>query len=240
MKEVTFEELFRQVHYCLEWKDLQKMRNENLKLELADMKDNMIESDEAVKKEFESNEPSFKVIWTTFQPIIIGKTKTIKNALVIMIAISEYTDNKKWSNLENAKDIDINNFKSIFGQELNYEFVYNKKPKMNKEDVQEFTDEIFINFKLRRNLNKYDALIVIISGHCDEGDVLVTSDGKYLPIDKIRSSFNSHEIESLKDCPKIFIIDVCSGDNIPQATNNTQTKGKKEKSKIMCMMTMAF
>ncbi|ETO00112.1 caspase-7 (C14 family), partial [Reticulomyxa filosa] len=133
-----------------------------------------------------------------------------------MIAISEYTNNDEWSNLESAKDTDINNFKSIFGQELNYEFVYNKEPKMNKEDVQEFIDDVFTNFKLRRNLNKYDALIMIISGHGDEGDVLVSSDGKYLPIDKIRSSFNSHEIESLKDCPKIFIIDVCRGDNISQ------------------------
>ncbi|ETO01433.1 hypothetical protein RFI_36007, partial [Reticulomyxa filosa] len=60
MKELIFEEPLRQVHNCLEWKDLQKTRNDNLKLELADMKENMIESDEAVKKEFENNEPTFK------------------------------------------------------------------------------------------------------------------------------------------------------------------------------------
>ncbi|ETO02011.1 hypothetical protein RFI_35427, partial [Reticulomyxa filosa] len=34
MKELTFEELLRQSYYCLKWKDFQKIRNENVKLEL--------------------------------------------------------------------------------------------------------------------------------------------------------------------------------------------------------------
>ncbi|ETO08158.1 hypothetical protein RFI_29232 [Reticulomyxa filosa] len=52
MKELTFEELLRQSYYCLEWKDIQKMRNEHIKLDLNNMKDNMIESDNDVKREF--------------------------------------------------------------------------------------------------------------------------------------------------------------------------------------------
>ncbi|ETN98216.1 hypothetical protein RFI_39294, partial [Reticulomyxa filosa] len=138
---------------------------------------------------------------------MIGKAKLIKNALVVMIAISEYEDNNKWPNLESAKDTDINNFKYIFGQELNYEFVYNKNPKMNKEDAQEFMAQLFVNFKLRRNMNNYDALIMIISGRGNERDVLVTSDGQYISINEIRSSFDCNQMESLKDYPKIFIID---------------------------------
>ncbi|ETO03160.1 hypothetical protein RFI_34250, partial [Reticulomyxa filosa] len=101
MKELTFEELFRQSHSCLERKDIQKMRNEHVKLDLTNMKDNIIESDRDLKREFKKNRPSFKIIWTPFQPIMIGKTKTIKNALVVMIAISEYNDNKEWPNLPN-------------------------------------------------------------------------------------------------------------------------------------------
>ncbi|ETO19405.1 hypothetical protein RFI_17817 [Reticulomyxa filosa] len=76
----------------------------------------MIETDEAMMKEFESNEPTFEIIWISFQqPIILGKTKTIKNTLVIMIAISEYDDN----NMEKSYKY----FKQLFEQELNYEIV---------------------------------------------------------------------------------------------------------------------
>ncbi|ETO01271.1 hypothetical protein RFI_36169, partial [Reticulomyxa filosa] len=106
MKELTVEELFRQSYTCLERKDFQKIRNENVKLELVNMKDNIIESDNDVEREFKENQPLFKIIWTPFQPIIIGKTKTIKNALVMMVAISEYIDNTKWSDLPNVKEKD--------------------------------------------------------------------------------------------------------------------------------------
>ncbi|ETO01295.1 hypothetical protein RFI_36145, partial [Reticulomyxa filosa] len=102
MKELSFEELLFQTYHCLESKAFQKINNENLKLQLVDLRNNIIESDEDVMKEFESNEPTFKIIWTSFQQsIILGKTKTIKNALVILIAISEYEDNNKWKNLKN-------------------------------------------------------------------------------------------------------------------------------------------
>ncbi|ETN97689.1 hypothetical protein RFI_39836, partial [Reticulomyxa filosa] len=122
MKELSFEELLRQTYHCLESKAFQKINNENLKLQLVDMRNNIIESDEDVMKEFESNEPTFKIIWISFQQsIILGKTKTIKNALVILIAISEYNDNDKWKNLKNVKEKDSKNFKQLFELELNYE-----------------------------------------------------------------------------------------------------------------------
>ncbi|ETO12158.1 hypothetical protein RFI_25219, partial [Reticulomyxa filosa] len=225
MKELTFKELLRQSYCCLEATDFQKINDENLKIHLVDMKDNILESDRDVEKEFESNEPLFKIRWTP----IIGKTKKIKNALIVMIAISEYEDNDKWCNLESVKDEDITNFKYIFEQELNYKFVCNEKPKMNKEDVQEFIDKLFIDFKLRRNLNNYDAFIMIISGHGDENDVLVTSEGDTMSINGIRASFDCNEMKSFRDCPKIFIIDVCRGNNTPHATDSTKTRGKKEK-----------
>ncbi|ETN97211.1 hypothetical protein RFI_40320, partial [Reticulomyxa filosa] len=133
MKELTFEELFRQAHNCLEWKDIQKMRNEHVKLDLTNMKDNIIESDKDVKKEFKKSQPSFKIIWTPFHPIICGKTKTIKNALVMMIAISEYNDNLKWPDLPNVKE-DVKNFRQLFKKELSYEFERNKSPQMTKTD----------------------------------------------------------------------------------------------------------
>ncbi|ETO35222.1 hypothetical protein RFI_01852 [Reticulomyxa filosa] len=220
MKEVTFEELFRQVHNCLEWKDLQKMRNDNVKLELADMNDNMIESDEAVKKEFESNKPFFKIKLTPFQhPIISGKKKTIKNALVIMIGISEYNDNKNGCNLPGVKEDDNENFKQLFEQELNYTFVCNPSPSMTKEDVLDFIDQVIRDHELRRNTKKYDGLITIICGHGDqgdEGDALVTSDGGSISIDEFRDPFDCNRMRSFKDFPKIFIIDICRSKSKPE------------------------
>ncbi|ETN99545.1 caspase-7 (C14 family), partial [Reticulomyxa filosa] len=185
-------------------------------------------------KEFENNEPTFKIRWISLQqPLMIGKAKSIKNALVIMIAISEYEDNKKWPNLESAKDTDINNFKYIFEQELNYEFVCNKEPKMNKDDVNEFLVDLIAGHKLHKNKKQYDALIIIISGHGDEGDVLVMSDGEYLSIDEIKSSFDCNRMRSLKDCPKIFIIDICRGMAFKQKKN-------KEKNKTIYITIMDF
>ncbi|ETO15543.1 hypothetical protein RFI_21820 [Reticulomyxa filosa] len=210
MKELTFEELLRQSYNCLELKHFQKMRNEFFKMQLVDMKNNIIESDEFVKKEFENNEPTFEIIWTLLQPITTGRTKIIKNALVIMIAISEYIDQNAWVNLDSVKDNDINNFKSIFSQELNYTFICNKKSKMNKEDVYEFLTDLVAKHKLHKNKK------------------IMMDDGKSISIDEIRALFDCNQMESLKDYPKIFIIDVCRGNNIPEAKNNIKTKGKRQ------------
>ncbi|ETO20793.1 hypothetical protein RFI_16424, partial [Reticulomyxa filosa] len=230
MEELTFKELLRQSYHCLETNDFQKINDENLKLQLVDMKDNIIRSDEDLKREFKPCESTFKICWVPVQPMI-GKTKIIKNALVVMIAISEYTDNTKWHNLPNVKKKDIKNFTKLFKQELKYKFVCNKEAKMNKEDVNEFLANLTVTHKLHKNEKKYDALIMIISGHGDKGDVLVTSDGKNMSINNIRTSFNSDEMESLKNCPKIFIIDACRGEHIPQPPKNTRTRGVIEKDK---------
>ncbi|ETO31606.1 hypothetical protein RFI_05515 [Reticulomyxa filosa] len=216
MKELTFEELLRQSHNCLELRHFQEMKNGRLRLELVNIVDDIIESDEDVKKEFENEEPTFKIIWTSFQQTIIGKTKTIKNALVIMIAISEYIDNTTWCNLPNVKEKDITNFKQLFEQELKYDVVCNQSSKMTKQDVQSFLIKLIANSELHENTHKYDGLIIIICGHGDDGNI-VASDGKLVSIDKIQSSFNCSELESFKDLPKIFIIDACRGENIPKS-----------------------
>ncbi|ETN98091.1 hypothetical protein RFI_39426, partial [Reticulomyxa filosa] len=97
---------------------------------------------------------------------------TIKNALVILIAISEYDDNNKWKNLKNVKEKDIKNFKQLFKQELDYEMVCNPSPKMTKDDVDEFIEQVKFNFKLRKNTSKYDGIIIIVCGHGENGNML--------------------------------------------------------------------
>ncbi|ETO02319.1 hypothetical protein RFI_35117, partial [Reticulomyxa filosa] len=82
-----------------------------------------------------------------------------------------------------------------------------------KSSSQVFTlkKQLIVTHKLHKNKEEYDALIMIINGYGDEEDVLVTSEGNFIPINEIRSSFDCNRINSLKDCPKIFIIDVCRG-----------------------------
>ncbi|ETO02948.1 hypothetical protein RFI_34462 [Reticulomyxa filosa] len=226
MKELTFEELLYQSYHCLERKDIQKMKNEHVKLDLTNIKDKIIESDNDVKREFKKNELSFKIILTPFQPIINGKTKTIKNALVIMIAISEYNDNTQWPNLPNVKEKDLKNFEQLFQKELNYTFEWSQSTQMIRQGVQSFLTKTIAKHDLHENTNKYDGLIIIICGHGEDGNMLVASDGKYISIDEMRASFNCYKMEAFKDLPKILIIDSCRGENIPKSYEIV-TRGNK-------------
>ncbi|ETO00696.1 hypothetical protein RFI_36744, partial [Reticulomyxa filosa] len=196
------------IYCCLSLQYFQKIKQENLTFEIFDINDNIIDSDEAVKQSFMMKEPSFKMLWRSLQQSIINeKHKIIKNALVVMIGISEYIDNTKYQNLSNVKDEDIKNFKELFGQELNYEFVCNQSPQTTKKDLQSFLDKLVANYDLHDNTHKYDGLIMIICGHGENENMLITSDGESLSIDEIRASFNCDKIKSFKDFPKIFIID---------------------------------
>ncbi|ETO02785.1 hypothetical protein RFI_34627 [Reticulomyxa filosa] len=96
-------------------------KNKQMNDNKEEQKENIIESDEVL--EFESNKSTFKIPWLQYLP----KTKTIKNALVMMIAIK-----------------------------LNYEFECNKSPQMTKTDVQSFLAELVVSHKLHKNTNKYD------------------------------------------------------------------------------------
>ncbi|ETO20143.1 hypothetical protein RFI_17076 [Reticulomyxa filosa] len=230
MKELTFEELLHQIHTYLKLEHFQ-MDNNFLKIQLIDMKNNIVKSDEAVRKEFERAEPSFGLRWN---PILIEKIKPIKNALVVMITISEYCDNEIWCNLPNVQK-DADNLRQLFEQELKYEFVHNKEFKMNKEDVAEFLEDVTIKHELAKNKRKYDALTIIILGHGDKRDALITSEGAYFPIDCIRSLFNCSKMESLRNCPKIFIINTCHGNTVPQFSDLIQAKGYATKqSNVHC------
>ncbi|ETN98996.1 caspase-1 [Reticulomyxa filosa] len=135
-----------------------------------------------------------------------------------MIAIGEYEEKSEYNSLKNVKD-DLINFRELFETTLKYEFVCKDKNKlkMTKDDVREFLDEVIYKFKLRKNLNGYDGLIFILCGHGDDGNVLVTSEGDSLSIDKIHSDFNCNEMSSLKDIPKIFIINACRGKKMPKS-----------------------
>ncbi|ETO00048.1 hypothetical protein RFI_37412, partial [Reticulomyxa filosa] len=162
----------------------------------------------------ELKELEFKEFYQSTNYLGLEK-KVIKNALVVMIAISEYTDNRIWSNLPDVRE-NIENFKRLFKDELHYTFVCNENAVMNKKDVFVFLTDVIMTHKLYKNTNNYDALIMIISGHGDKGDALIASDGSEISIYSIRSYFDCEHMISFQDYPKIFFIDISRGIIRPQ------------------------
>ncbi|ETO05055.1 hypothetical protein RFI_32340, partial [Reticulomyxa filosa] len=127
---------------------IRDMREKNLRLELADVKDNIITSDEAVEKEFKIRKPYFKI--QRSQPLRVPKV--IKNALVAMIAVCEY---KSFGELSAVKD-ELNDFQELFKKNLNYEFVHNEELYIDAKKIEDFTDNVAK--QLGENKNQYDAL----------------------------------------------------------------------------------
>ncbi|ETO01641.1 caspase 8-like protein, partial [Reticulomyxa filosa] len=225
LKELTFKELLVCSYNSLDNEEFNKLTT--MKMNIMDMNENVIDSDMHILNALENGKMVFKITWSPLQQSS-GKKKVIKNPLVVMIAISEYNEGFEWKNLKNVKERDVKNFKQLFEEELQYDFVSNNTPNMTQEEIKDYLDETILTKKLRKNVNKYDGLIMIICGHGDNGNVLVTSEGKAVSIDEIRASFDSYRMESLKDCPKIFIVDACRGRSAPHAI---ELRGFENKAK---------
>ncbi|ETO34184.1 hypothetical protein RFI_02910, partial [Reticulomyxa filosa] len=154
---------------------IRDMREKNLRLELADVKDNIITSDEAVEKEFKIRKPYFKDNIITSDEVVekefkirkpyfkivltpsqrsqpLRVPKVIKNALVAMIAVCEY---KSFGELSAVKD-ELNDFQELFKKNLNYEFVHNEELYIDAKKIEDFTDNVAK--QLGENKNQYDAL----------------------------------------------------------------------------------
>ncbi|ETO25597.1 hypothetical protein RFI_11541 [Reticulomyxa filosa] len=222
MKELTFKELMIQCYNNLEEEDFEKMTKEKLKMEIIDIKNGkIIESNEDIIKILKDNEPLFKINWISFKIESELNKKIIKNGLVIMININEYDDDN--NNISNDY---INNYRILFEKKLNYTLIYNEKLKMNKEDIKEYLIEIIINKKLRKNIYKYDCLIIIISGYINyQKNILITSNGNFISIyDHIFSLFQSFQY-----FPKLYIIDCCYIDNyVINIPNNIRIKKQQQ------------
>ncbi|ETO32222.1 hypothetical protein RFI_04895, partial [Reticulomyxa filosa] len=201
------------------WKNDLTKENISVIYDVIDLFVDYYSSDDSMAYMEEDERRELKLVPSSKSSNCLIVKKVIKNALVAMIAISEY-DNKEWENLPNVKEKDIKHFRELFKDELNYEFVCNKEPKMDKQDVQAFLSKLIYKYKLYKNSCNYDALIMIISGHGDKQDVLITSDGQKISVESIWSYFSYGIINSLKDHPKIFFID------IPRGERHPQTRGK--------------
>eukprot|EP01084_Bolivina_argentea_P232502 391856_1 len=151
-------------------------------------------------------------------------TTYIHNPLVIAIAIGKYDKHPKNSEVSgyifndlNAIDIDIRNIVQFFGGILKYKILpkYNIKRKIKtywkKKEVINLLKKQgkYLDQAVRKN--KHDALIVIVSGHGVQGNI-ITSDYKRINKDTVHRIF-SVDFPSLRYIPGIFIYDMCDGGN---------------------------
>jgi len=158
-----------------------------------------VENDALPKKQVENDPPTKMQV--EYDPL---PKKQVKNALVVMVGISEYQN--PYHHLENVKNKDVKNFRRVFEEEFKYKFVCTSNF-ITKSDLQDFFEiEVIYKHQLRKNTNKYDALIIIICGHGENNNSLVTSDGKQISIESIANEFNCESLESMMDCPKIFFL----------------------------------
>eukprot|EP01083_Nonionella_stella_P318491 1164435_1 len=147
----------------------------------------------------------------------------IQNAMVILIAIGEYDDNPHDADellqggLNNLHGIgqDIHNLHKLFGPKyLNYTIcpTYN----LNQTLKLHWTLEeiiLFMNEKavfLENNLDQFDGLIVVISGHGMKG-YICTSDCKMIEKLAIHRIFSQPHLP-LREIPRVFLYDCCDGE----------------------------
>eukprot|EP01084_Bolivina_argentea_P317695 550857_1 len=153
------------------------------------------------------------------------KRKYISNALVVIMGIGYYEleedlENPEISGVNDLDGVifDIKNVVDLFEETLNYTVMgaYNsdKSEKMfftEKEvmDLLQNSAEILENNLLQNNTNKFDALIVILSGHGWDQSI-VTSDYKLISKDAIHRYY-SVKYPITRSIPRIFMYDCCDG-----------------------------
>eukprot|EP01084_Bolivina_argentea_P005685 10726_1 len=154
----------------------------------------------------------------------------ITNALVIVIGIADYEEDDNKIDIPEINgtlpdldgiDRDIKHMVHLFHDQLNYdiypstylEAIKNEKgnPKQHwtEKELKDFlTDRAHY---LERNIEIYDGLIVIVSGHGIRGNIC-TSDLKKFSKLAIHRIFSSAHPKS-RNIPRLFVFDCCAGNN---------------------------
>eukprot|EP01084_Bolivina_argentea_P100228 180007_1 len=162
--------------------------------------------------------------------------KPMRNPMCLLLAIGNYQKNLVDKEFEGYVDdldvdIDIKNLLSLFRDELCYHVV----PKYKKDRKLDWTlNEIKTLLteqaaELARNLssndaNKYDGLIVVVSGHGLERH-LITSDYKLIEKNTIHRQFTQYYPVS-RMIPRVVIYDCCAGDEDRKGLPKNKNIGK--------------
>eukprot|EP01084_Bolivina_argentea_P261940 442842_1 len=174
------------------------------------------------------------------------KSLHITNAMVIVIGIGQYdydppdNDTEICGQLADLQgvDKDIENMITLFHNTLNYD-VYpeeyvddirnGRSPKTywTEKELHTFLMKNVIH--LEKNIENYDGLIVIISSHGIPG-YICTSDYRIFSKLALHRIFSANH-PKLRSIPRIFIFDMCSGDNQQEIRKSiSEPEGKEEET----------
>eukprot|EP01084_Bolivina_argentea_P209653 357074_1 len=215
---------------------------------------NKNESDNNKKESFFEYLVSVSVVTILLVLFIVGyyiyirrKRRYISNALVVIMGIGYYETDEDVKNPEinsvndlEAVILDIKNVVHLFDEILNYTVIgaYNsdKSEKMffTEKDVMnllQYSAEILKSNLLQKNINKFDALIVILSGHGWDQSI-VTSDYKLISKHAIHRYY-SVKYPITRDIPRIFIYDSCDGNQQRVRRTSTELIPKTECAKFV-------
>eukprot|EP01084_Bolivina_argentea_P058164 106214_1 len=150
--------------------------------------------------------------------------------MVIFFAIGDYFDPPP-ENAEldaycadlNGLELDIANLRGLFKEILNYQcytFYYDNDPRypklsLEKKQILKFMKEKAKSLAYNIELKKCDGLVVVISGHGYEGNI-ITSDYGLIDKHHIHRIFSKYRIT--RNVPRIFVYDVCDGEGQMEAT----------------------
>eukprot|EP01084_Bolivina_argentea_P305981 528664_1 len=161
------------------------------------------------------------------------KSMEIRNPMVIVLGIGDYEHSKSEPfeadfsghcvDLDGI-EFDVQHVHQLFAEKLKYD-VY---PQLTATIQTSWTKDEIVKLlntsaqEFSENEGKlYDGLVVIISGHGYDSKI-ITSDYKLLAKDNIHRLF-THHYPTVRKLPRIFIFDVCDGDNekVIEARGNT-------------------
>ena len=76
----------------------------------------------------------------------------------------------------------------------------------------------------KRDFSEYSGLIVTITTHGRQGNVLYGQDGSTVQLKELAEMFNSANCKGLKNKPKIFIVNACRGNEQDNALSLSTQK----------------
>eukprot|EP01084_Bolivina_argentea_P232631 392046_1 len=144
-----------------------------------------------------------------------GKALYIQNPMILFIGIAFYDkeplnpDVDIYANDLDGIDRDYDNLKTAC-EIMRWNFPQEQRYEWNKKELIEFLTAQSETFHQRVNDNDVDGLLVVISGHAFQRDLL-TSDYKLLSLTDLHRLFSNEPTS--RNIPRLFICDISLGDS---------------------------
>merc|ERR1719229_103159 len=160
----------------------------------------------------------------------------MNHPMVIMVAIGKYDDEERNPNLTPCLIKDIENVVKLFGDRMNYEVhpSYDLtapngiKMQWTKSEIDDLLEQK--SDELTNNLDDYDGLVVIFSGH-GKDDNIITSDGQLISKQYIYQYFTfSTDKVAVRSIPRLFVFDCCDGQYAPEKLFEYIVKSNKKEN----------